>query len=605
MSVTVQSERRGLALNPAGVAWFVLAIVSALPLFWLGFAGLATEWARPEYSHGPVIPVPQLLHVPARDEVRAAPGAPVTDRWPGVIVIGAGLMLALLGNLVQIDDLVFYALIVWVGGLVLTCFGFKRGFFFWPAVLHLVFMLPLPQFLYWKINTALQFFSSEIGVAFVRVMDVPVFLDGNVIDLGVYKLMVAEACSGLRYLFPIMSFSYVFAVLYTGARWHKAVLLLSAVPIAVLMNALRIGVIGVLVDRYGIGQAEGFLHFFEGWIIFLSCIGLLFLMVLLMQRLSGDRRPLGEAIDLDFTGLGRAARPRADQPALAGADRGDAPDRRALGGLELRPGAPGGAGAARPLRALPALRRRLGGLAGGAGAQRRGDPRRRRLSLGLLPRPRRGRGGRPLRLLLRQPDPRRGHPFARGVPARRRLGGGGDRPIEVTLPGTRFGSFTLNRALIQKGLERQLVYYWFEGRGRRVTNDFAAKFHTVADGLTRGRTDGGLVRVITPVGAERRGGGRRPPAALPRRQRGPPAAFHPGVARTPAPRPEPRTAHARPVLPARLDPGDQLQHPRDDARLPALARGGDHGGARGDRGRQRLARPLGGGHRRGLPRRSG
>ena len=310
MSVTVHSPEHaprrggGLALNPAGLAWFVLAIVSALPLFWLGFKGLATEWARPEYSHGPVIPVLSFYMFLREMKFVPPPVQPVTDRWPGVIVMGAGLMLALLGNLVQIDDLVFYSLIIWVGGLVLVCFGFSRGIFFWPAVLHLVFMLPLPQFLYWKINTALQFLSSEIGVSFVRFMDVPVFLDGNVIDLGVYKLMVAEACSGLRYLFPIMSFSYVFAVLYTGARWHKIVLLLSAVPIAVLMNALRIGVIGVLVDRYGIGQAEGFLHFFEGWIIFLSCIGLLFLMVLVMQRLSGDRRPLGEAIDLDFTGLG-------------------------------------------------------------------------------------------------------------------------------------------------------------------------------------------------------------------------------------------------------------------------------------------------------------
>ena len=77
-------------------------------------------------------------------------------------------------------------------------------------------------------------------------MGVPVFLDGNIIDLGVYKLQVAEACSGLRYLFPIMSFSYVFAVLYRGSVWHKIVLLLAAVPIAVVMNSIRIGVIGLL-----------------------------------------------------------------------------------------------------------------------------------------------------------------------------------------------------------------------------------------------------------------------------------------------------------------------------------------------------------------------
>ena len=103
-------------------------------------------------------------------------------------------------------------------------------------------------------------------------MGVPVYLDGNVIDLGVYKLQVAEACSGLRYLFPIMSFTYVFAVLYRGPLWHKLVLLALAVPIAVLMNAVRIGIIGILVDRYGIAQAEGFLHVFEGWVVFLSCI---------------------------------------------------------------------------------------------------------------------------------------------------------------------------------------------------------------------------------------------------------------------------------------------------------------------------------------------
>ena len=114
-------------------------------------------------------------------------------------------------------------------------------------------------------------------------------------------------------------------------------LLLSAVPIAVLMNALRIGVIGVLVDRYGIGQAEGFLHFFEGWIIFLSCIGLLFLMVL--AHAAALRRPPAAR---------RGDRPRLHRPrapsspasatiaALARADRRDADDRRALGRLELR-----------------------------------------------------------------------------------------------------------------------------------------------------------------------------------------------------------------------------------------------------------------------------
>jgi exosortase len=120
--------------------------------------------------------------------------------------------------------------------------------------------------------------SSELGVFFLQLANVPVFLEGNIIDLGVLRLHVAEACSGLRYLFPILSFSYIFAVLYRGPMWHKAVLLISAAPITVFMNSLRIAVAGIIAQRYGTDWLEGFTHFFEGWVIF---------------RLRGDPVPAG------------------------------------------------------------------------------------------------------------------------------------------------------------------------------------------------------------------------------------------------------------------------------------------------------------------------
>jgi EpsI family protein len=72
-------------------------------------------------------------------------------------------------------------------------------------------------------------------------------------------------------------------------------------------------------------------------------------------------------------------------------------------------------------------------------------------------------------------------------------------PFRVSMPETVYGSFEVNRAVIQKGLSRQLVYYWFEQRGRRMTNDFAAKLTVVGDSLVRGRTDGALVRYVTPI----------------------------------------------------------------------------------------------------------
>jgi exosortase len=123
-------------------------------------------------------------------------------------------------------------------------------------VLHLIFMLPLPQFLYWQMTIFLQLVSSELGVWFIDLPGIPVFGSKATSSIWVYKLQVAEACSGLRYLFPILSFSYLFAILYRGPLWHKAVLLLLAAPLTVLMNSFRIGMIGVLVNSYGIEHAS-------------------------------------------------------------------------------------------------------------------------------------------------------------------------------------------------------------------------------------------------------------------------------------------------------------------------------------------------------------
>jgi exosortase D (VPLPA-CTERM-specific) len=490
----------GVAASP-GLFWLVLAIVSALPIFWFGLTGLAEEWSRPEYSHGPIIPLLSFYMYLRETKLLPPATRPVTDRWVGTVVIGAALLLALLGNLVQIDDIVFYALIVWIAGLLFATYGFRRGLFFWPSVVHLVFMLPLPQFIYWKLNIQLQFVSSEIGVWLVRLAGVPVFLDGNVIDLGVYKLQVAEACSGLRYLFPIMSFSYVFAVLYRGPVWHKLVLLLAAAPLAVLMNSVRIGIIGVMVDRYGISHAEGFLHFFEGWVIFLSCILILFAMAVAMQRLSGDRRRLGDAIDMDFSGLGTQLR-KVTTLVPSGALVATALITAALSAAWLLAPARGAVEVEREPFAL--FSQQIGGWTGTSGML---DPQIEQVLA----------ADDYLAAYYRNPAHAEGVDFFVAYYHSQTDGTGIHSP-EVCLPaggweifsleraeidtGTRFGSFPVNRAIIQKGLEQQLVYYWFEGRGRRLTNDFVAKFHTIADSVRIGRTDGALVRVITPIGSD-------------------------------------------------------------------------------------------------------
>ncbi len=503
MSMTSAPTRESAFAAPRtlwGPFWLVLCVLVSLPLFWPGFQSLVAAWGVPEYSHGPIIPM--LSFYMYLREMRFVPPAtkPVTDRLPGLIVLGLGLALAGLGNLVRIPDIVTYGFIIWIGGMILTAYGFERGKIFWPSVLHLVFMLPLPQFVYWQVTVTLQLISSQLGVELVRLAGIPVFLEGNVIDLGVYKLQVAEACSGLRYMFPIMSFSYVFCVLYRGPWWHKAVLLLSAMPLAVVMNSIRIGIIGILVDNYGIGMAEGFLHLFEGWVIFGACIGLLFLLAWALQRMQRNPVPLTEALDLDFGGAGEQLKRIFDLTPNRGMIVATALTAVVSLGYAAVPDVGPSKVDRDPFAVFP---RTLGEWRGS--------------STSLEPDIERTLAADDYySAIYRSPEGHQVDFFSAYY--RKQTEGGGIHSPEVCIPAggwemsritpvevdlsetTGIAPFNVKRAVIQKGEFKQLVYYWFEQRGRRLTNDYVAKFYTVWDSVMMGRTDGALVRVLTPIG---------------------------------------------------------------------------------------------------------
>ena len=486
------------AFNAPGLGMFLALCAMSIPVFWIGFESLIAAWGTPEYSHGPLIPIISLYLF--LRELRKDPPTDATPegRWIGVAVIAVGLIIGIFGNLSKIADIATYGFIIWIAGLVLTVFGWKKGIRHQLPVFHLIFMLPLPQFLYWNLTIFLQYVSSNLGVWFVSMAGIPVHLDGNVIDLGIYKLLVAEACSGLRYLFPILSFSYLFAILYRGPIWHKAVLLLAAAPITVFMNSFRIGVTGVLVNAFGIESAEGFLHFFEGWIIFLSCVGILFLMAIAFQRLQANPLPLADAIDFDTEGLGGVA------AKIAGIRSSVA-----MGIAVLLTGAVAAVFVLieqpeyqpvdrEPFHLFPRSAAEWQGTKGALdpeveailGADDYIDITFQRV------------GGDVVAFFVAfYEDQGNGegiHSPEVCLPA-----GGWEvfsiEPHEVDMSSTPYGVFELNRSVIQKGLDKQLVYYWFEQRGKRLTNDFKAKLSVVQDSLTTGRRDGALVRYVTPI----------------------------------------------------------------------------------------------------------
>ncbi|MCK8465079.1 VPLPA-CTERM-specific exosortase XrtD [Aliiroseovarius sp. S1339] len=503
MSITSEKQQKPNYalpdLNVMGVFWFAVLMVSAVPVFWIGFVSLAKAWSTPEYSHGPLIPIISLYLFLRELRKAPLPDLTVRDRWPGIAVIVVALIIATLGNLTRIPDIVTYAMIIWLGGVVLVVFGWKRGRTHQLPVVHLVFMLPLPQFLYWKLTILLQYMSSELGVWFVSLAGVSVFLEGNIIDLGVYKLQVAEACSGLRYLFPILSFSYLFAILYRGPIWHKAVLLLSAAPLTVFMNSVRIGIIGIVVDRYGIEQAEGFLHFFEGWVIFVICILILFIMAIILQRLTRDPKPLSEAIDLDTQGLAPVAgRFLGIQPSKAMVTAAFITMAVSVGWMTLQ----GGETVKVDREPFTLFPRQFGDW---SGTSSRLDPDIERV-LGATDylSTTYSAAGSPDYINMfvafydKQTEGSGIHSPEVCLPV-----GGWEvfslEPVEVNPNVPSYGSFHVNRSVIQKGLNKQLVYYWFEQRGKRQTNDFTAKIGVVYDSLTMGRTDGALVRYVTPI----------------------------------------------------------------------------------------------------------
>ena len=251
-----------------------------------------------------------------------------------------------------------------------------------------------------------------------------------------------------------------------------------AAPLTVLMNSFRIGMIGVLVNSYGIGQAEGFLHFFEGWVIFGACIAILFLMAIALQRLTPNPLPLSDTIDLDTEGFAAQMR----------RGLGIVPARGLIVAalLSLAVGAafvlappPSG----RWWTATPSCSSRATSAPGPASPK-------------CWTRDRGGAGGRPT--TSTPPISPRAKAavnlFAAWYESQTEGEGlhspevclpvGGWEvfsidPTPVSIPDTVYGDFTVNRAVIQKGLSKQLVYYWFEQRGQRMTNDYAAKVSVV------------------------------------------------------------------------------------------------------------------------------
>ncbi len=486
-------------LSPAVIATVGAAFALSLWLFWDGLSRMWGWWIdSEEYSHALLIPpIAAFLVWQQKDRLERVS---FIGSWWGVLLVLLGGALLVVGQLGAIYTLIQYAYLVTLFGLVLAFTGPTAFRLLFMPLFILVLMVPLPQFVLANLSTKLQLLSSEFGVWLMRLMDISVYLEGNVIDLGGYKLQVAEACSGLRYLFPLMTLAFLMAYFYKGATWKRIALFLSSIPITVIMNSFRVGSIGFMVEHWGIGMAEGFLHEFQGWAVFMTSAGLMLAEIALLNRIGRESGTWRQLFGIEFPAASPRGAPVAQRvlPSPFVAACAVLLVLAAIMALMPRPAEiypPRASFADYPMQ-LGRWSGRLESLEGVYLDALKLDD----YLLADYADPE----GRSVNLYIAYYNSQR---KGEAVHSPRSCLPGGGWQLENfgqrTLEGIRVGGEPLrvNRTLIQLGDQRELVYYWFQQRGRVITNEFAVKWYLFWDALTRHRTDGALVRLITALPA--------------------------------------------------------------------------------------------------------
>lgn len=471
---------------------WILAVIGVVLATVSGFDALADMVRRwetsEEYGYGYMIPVITLFLIWQRKDRLEL--MPFTGSWLGVAVLAVGILITLVGQLSAIYTITQYGFVIAVIGAFYAVMGWTAFKVVVVPLLLLFLMVPLPAFVFNNLSSQLQLISSQIGVAVIRLFDISVHLEGNVIDLGTYQLQVVEACSGLRYLFPLIALSIIASYFYQATVWKRVIVILSSMPITVLMNSFRIGAIGVLVDNYGIEQAEGFLHDFEGWIIFMACVALLVAEMWLLSRFGKDRRPFREIFGMEFPAPTPEGMPTATRPV----------SRHAYVAIAfLVVGAAGAVTVGGRAEHLPE-RLEFVSFPSFFGEWRGRNDVLDSIVLDTLKlddyilADYRNASGQAVNFYVAYYGSQRSGASVHSP--RSCLPGGGWR-IESHTQVTLDDDLQVNRFIIRMGENRQLVYYWFKQRDRNISNEFSVKWYMLLDAIMRNRTDGALVRLTT------------------------------------------------------------------------------------------------------------
>lgn len=255
-------------------------VLGALTLvYWRVLLRLVDAWiVDGNYSHGfLIVPLAALFAWERRARLQAAE---IQGSWWGLVVLAGGISVLLAGLLGSELFLSRISLLGTVAGIILFLYGWAHLWILAFPLAFLFLMIPIPAIIFNQIALPLQFFASRVGESAISAAGIPVLREGNVLVLANTTLEVAEACSGIRSLMSLIALGIVYGYFTDRRFWVRALIVASAVPVAILANGARVAGTGMVAHWIGPQAAEGFFHEFSGWIVFIFA----FALILVIQR---------------------------------------------------------------------------------------------------------------------------------------------------------------------------------------------------------------------------------------------------------------------------------------------------------------------------------
>jgi len=259
---------------PNGFRGLAPVLVSGLAFLVLFFTPMTTLvrdwWGNPEAQHGLLLGPLALFLAWRRGLGEDSAPQPVLGAF---LLIGAVLLRYLSALAAELFTMRF-SLVLALLALVVFVWGWRQALRWWLPFTLLVLSIPLPQVVLSSLAFPLQLQASRLGAALLELRDIPVVLEGNVIRLPGRSLFVTEACSGLRSITALVSLGVLLGALWLRRPVTRIVLLILVLPIAMLLNGLRVFLTGFLVFFVDPALGDGFMHLSEGWGIFLVALAL-------------------------------------------------------------------------------------------------------------------------------------------------------------------------------------------------------------------------------------------------------------------------------------------------------------------------------------------